>query len=126
MKKIIKNKKGFTLLEIIISIALIGIIAVALLTGISYSTRVLFSSGQFMDKNYQLQVDLENFISGDVDDDAYASLTEELIFDITWTGTVLEDFEVTGKSMHMSSDSLVQNETFYVFYSQGITKSNPK
>ena len=126
MKKMIKDQQGFTLVEIIVSIALIGIISIALLTGISYATKVLFSSGHFMDKNYQLQVELENFISGDVDDTEYDAFTEDLTFNITWTGTTLEDFTVGGKSMHLTSDSLVQNETFYVFFTQGISKSNPK
>jgi len=126
MRKNIKNKEGFTLLEIIVSIALIGIIAVALLSSIRHASTVLFSSGHFMEENYIIQKDLENFISGDIFNDKYDTISEDFTFNITWSTPIAADFSVNGIIMHMSSNALAQDEIFYVFYSQEISISNPK
>jgi len=126
MKKNIKNKAGFTLIEIIVSIALFGIIAIALLSSAKHASTILFSSGQFMEKNYILQNDLENFISGDIFNDKYDTISEDFTFNITWSTPIAADFSVNGIIMHMSSDALAQDEIFYVFYSQEISISNPK
>ena len=127
MNKILRNQNGFTMIEIILSVALIGIISLALLSTIKFASTVLFASGHYMEANYEIQKDLENFVSGDVGNSLYTDLIEDMTLPVTWSGTTdLVDFDITGTVLGMDSSSLVQDETFYVFYTRTITKSEAK
>lgn len=59
MKNCIKKKNGFTLIEVIVSIALLAIIATAFMTLLSNSYADIFISGSKSDALFQAQKEVE-------------------------------------------------------------------
>jgi prepilin-type N-terminal cleavage/methylation domain-containing protein len=46
MSKLMKNEKGFTLIEVLVALGLLGIIAVAFLTGIATSSKAILIANE--------------------------------------------------------------------------------
>src|SRR6056297_1479667 len=65
MKRIIKNNKGVTLLEIIISLAILGIIFTVLINAFSFGTINIFYSGQKSEELMNLQSIVDDVNSND-------------------------------------------------------------
>jgi len=63
-KKIYLHQKGFTLIEIILATAILGILAAAFLPLLSNSMSGIFRSGQRGDALYQAQTKIENATGG--------------------------------------------------------------
>lgn len=64
MKKNSLNKFGFTLVEIIISIVIIGIIAILLVPLFSNNILRIYNSGQKSEALYTAQQDIEQVVAG--------------------------------------------------------------
>jgi prepilin-type N-terminal cleavage/methylation domain-containing protein len=120
MKEKIRNQQGFTLIEIIISIALIGIIAVALYAGIRFARQTLFASKDYMQNNYEIQADLEEYLGTKIPDvDSPLPAAEDL--SISWASTTdVPDFKVSGFRMDKESSAFHLDETFKVYVSSAI------
>src|SRR6056297_2214504 len=71
MKKIIKNNKGVTLLEIIISLAILGIIFTVMINAFSFGTINIIHSGQKSEELMNLQS-----IVDDVNSNSFNSKSE--------------------------------------------------
>ncbi len=56
---------GFTLIEVIVAVALLGLIAVALLSMISFGQTSIFRGGHRSEGNYQLQQVAETILQSD-------------------------------------------------------------
>lgn len=110
------DKKGFTLIEIIIAIALFGIIATAMMPSIQFSLKTLFASGQYMQKNYEIQSEMEDFIGTKT---SSTSADEDLTF--IWANGIVPGFTAHGKSIEADSNSLILEEKFYAFTPISIT-----
>jgi prepilin-type N-terminal cleavage/methylation domain-containing protein len=111
------NENGFTLIEIIISIALLGIITIAMMSSIQFSLRTLFASGQYMQKNYEVQSKMEDFVGTKT---SSASAVQDLEF--KWENvTAVQDFTAHGKSIEVNSNSLHLEENFHAFTPLDIT-----
>lgn len=65
--KKLKNNGGFTLVEIIVSLAIIGILAVAFFSMFGFGMKTIIISGHNSISNFNTQSILENRISGDLD-----------------------------------------------------------
>ena len=80
-KKYSKNKKGFTLIEIIVSIAIMGIISVAFLTMFTSGIIGISNSGEKSNSHYTAQSQMEsnvNNLKNLSDDDFKISSTESI------------------------------------------------
>lgn len=120
MRQKMRNNRGFTLVELILAIALMGIISVFLLAGITFAMRTLFASGDYMEQNYTVQAELDDFVGTD---DSAAKVSQSLTF--TWIGSPgIPDFTVTGDHVSQSTHSLALDETFYAFVPTSITPKN--
>lgn len=62
-----KNKKGFTLIEVILSIAIIGIIAIFVVTIFGSGFRNIINSGKRTQEVFELESLINEGISGDYD-----------------------------------------------------------
>lgn len=121
MIKKYKNNRGLTLIEIIISLALLAIVSMFILSGIQFAMKTLFASGNYMESNYERQAEMENFIRTK---SAASGITTGVILDIDWnTTTSVPDFQVTGDQLDKPSSSLHLNETFKVYVPLTITPS---
>ena len=58
-----KNSRGFTLIEIIIGIAILAVISVAFLTLFSFSITRIISAGRKNESQYVAQEEIENVIA---------------------------------------------------------------
>lgn len=122
MKERIKNQQGFTLIEIIIAIALIGIISVALLAGMQFSNKTLFASRDYMQSNYAVQEDMEKYIG--TKDPSIASSAININFE--WENPTadpdyIKNFTVSGYELDKTSSKLYLDETFKAYVSLTIT-----
>jgi prepilin-type N-terminal cleavage/methylation domain-containing protein len=105
------DKKGFTFIEIIISVAFFGILSIALLLSIQFSLKTLFASGQYMQTNYGIQSEMEEFVGTKA---SSASTDKVLVFE--WeNSTAVKNFKVRGKAIVISSNSLLLEENFKAF-----------
>lgn len=117
MYKIRKYNKGFTLIEIIVSIALFSIIAIAFFPGIQYSLKNLFTSNKFMENNYNIQSELESFLGTEVTSESAV----ETSLAIDWvTTTTVPAFVVSGSSININSNVNYLDEDFEVFIPKNI------
>lgn len=89
MKKTMK-KKGFTLIELIISIALLAIVAVAFSNMFLTGIKGIFNAGHKSKANYISQQALENKISGKpVSIDNVSSTSSNENMEIDFDGTII-------------------------------------
>lgn len=58
------NKKGFTLLELIVSMAIIGLLAVSFLQMFTFGLSGIFSAGKYTKAQYIAQQAIENKLAG--------------------------------------------------------------
>lgn len=117
MRERIKNQRGFTLVEIVIAIALIGIISVALYAGIQFGMRTLSASRDYMQSNYAIQGDLDEYIGTR---DTSAASPESI--NVTWENTTdVPVFTVSGYRLDKTSSVLHLDETFKAYVSSTIT-----
>lgn len=129
MKERIKDQQGFTLIEIIISIALVGIITVSLYAGIKFARQTLSASKDYMQSNYLVQAKLEDYLgtryaevvktarTNGVDllnEDNLLANESRQDLSITWDNTIPE-FVVHGFSMDNPSNAFHLNENFKDF-----------
>lgn len=115
--KIRKKQQGFTLVEIIIAIALIGIIVAGLMAGTQFAVKTLFASGDYMQENYAIQAELEDFIGAGT-----AGGTTSQSLNVNWqNATAVPDFSVSGLQLDKTSDSLHLHETIKAYVSNTIT-----
>lgn len=75
--KLEESSRGFTLVEVLISIAILAVISVALLLLFNQSFVGIIKSGNKAESIYEGQEDLENIITGDVNFDTNEELTLE-------------------------------------------------
>lgn len=112
-----RKKNGFTLVEIIVAIALIGIVITGLMAGMQFAVKTLFASGDYMQENYVIQGQLEDFIGSG---SAVGATSQSL--NITWqNATAVPAFSVSGLRLDKASDSLHLHETIKAFASNTIT-----
>lgn len=118
MKKNIQNGRGFTLIEIIVAMALLGIISVFILSGIQFAMKTLYADGHYMQSNYDVQGKLDDFIGTKTSSDA---MTDQSI-DFSWASpSPIPSFTVTGHQLEEASGSLYLNENFKAFVPTAIT-----
>lgn len=84
------NHNGFTLIEIIISIALLGIVSVSILSIFSGSLSFIFDAGRRNSEQFNYQESIENAIS-------YNDLTAGTSKNISINFTGIDDFTVSGR-----------------------------
>lgn len=117
MKKNIQNRQGFTLIEIIVAMALLGILSVFILSGIQFAMKTLYADEHYMQSNYDVQGKLDDFIGTKTSSDA---MTKSIEF--TWAGTSpIPSFIVTGLQLKEASGSLYLSENFKAFVPTAIT-----
>lgn len=119
MKSIMKNQHGFTFIEIILAIALVGIVAVGLLSGIKFAMETLFASGHYMQKNYVNQGELEDFLTQGTTTGSGTIDSQEL--EITWKNGSVPPFETDGIRLDTPADSSYLHETIKAYYPTAIT-----
>ena len=112
MIKLFNKSNGFTLIEIIISLALFSIIAIAFFPGIQYSIRNLFISNKFMENNYQIQAEMESFLGTEVTSETVVNSTLNFNWD---AGATVPNFSVNGINLSIDSNQSYLDEEFEVF-----------
>jgi prepilin-type N-terminal cleavage/methylation domain-containing protein len=103
----VKDQDGLTLVEIILSIALLSIVIVAVFSGLNYAYNVLFSSKELSEQTYEIQKEYEQELtkvrllpqdttqaSYDKVDDSRVIDDQPIVFD--WDSEDLEDFSAEG------------------------------
>lgn len=119
----IRDNQGFTLIEIVIAIALAGIISVALLAGIQFAVKTMYAGRDYMQSNYAVQGDLDEYI-GSKDVSTASSQTISFEWEDTTAdgnAVVVPDFTVSGYRLDKTSSKLHLNETFKAYVSSTIT-----
>lgn len=114
MKHNARYSKGFTLVEIIIAVAFIGIIAVAFFSVTSFAVKELASSNDYMQKNYQVQGELDEFI-GTRDSTGTSPETVNITWSTVPYAPTVPDFNVSGVRLDKQSDAFHFDETFKAF-----------
>ncbi len=112
MKKIIEDRRGFTFIELILSITLLGIISIFVLSGIQFAMETLYVSERYMKESYELQSELEQFVG------TMTSAEKETDFQMhfTWSSSAsVPDFKVKGDLLNKTSESRHLRESFFVF-----------
>lgn len=112
MKGLIKYQSGFTFIEIILAIALIGIIAAGLLSGIKFAMEGLYASKYYMQKNYSNQGEMEEFIAKGTTTETTSTQT----LTITWQSGPVPNFSVSGTRLDKPANSSYLHETIKVLY----------
>lgn len=112
MIKFFCKDNGFTLIEIIVSIALFSIIAIAFFPGIQYSIRNLFISNKFMENNYKIQAEMESFLGTEVTSESAVTTTMNFNWD---AGATVPNFTVNGINLSIDSQQNYLDEEFEVF-----------
>lgn len=111
---------GFTLMELIISIAFMGIISIALLSAIQFATLTLINSGQYSDSVFLRQADLELAIIGAQDHNA--SGPDSMVVAWQWNGSGsgadAPSYNAGGEIVTVNPSSRYLEENFEVFLPQ--------
>ena len=66
MKKNCNNNKGFTLIEVLVSMAIIGLMAIAFLPLFTDGFRWIYSAGHRSSDNHDFQADIEREITEEI------------------------------------------------------------
>ena len=96
------NKKGFTIVEVLVAMALLSLAAVAFIALMSFSVSSIFLAGEKSEKIFDAQGEIESEISAQLpsgDDEVKINFPDEVADDLTITGEKLEiTYEYNGGS----------------------------
>ncbi len=101
MKALMKNRRGFTLIELIVSIAILAIIIIAFMPLFSFSFVNTFRSGNQSEAVYQNQSLLEESYSGAEEVEGVISTELPQPLEINIDGVIVR---VPGRLIEVSSD----------------------
>ncbi len=103
----VKDQAGLTLVEIILSIALLSIIIMAVFSGLHFAFNVLFSTKELSEQTYEIQKEYEQeltevrLLPQDTTEESYDELAESTVIDnqpiiFDWDSEDLVDFSAEG------------------------------
>jgi type II secretory pathway pseudopilin PulG len=103
----IKDQAGLTLVEIILSIALLSVVIMAVFSGLHFAYNVLFSTKELSEQTYEIQREYEQeltkvrLLPQDTTEASYDEPDESTVIDdqpilFDWATDDLEDFSAEG------------------------------
>lgn len=115
IRKLIVGEDGMTLMELIISILLISIIAMAAFAGLQYGYHVMMTSGYYIELAYEGQQELESNLS------MVSSLGEDTVAaDPIFAATPTDEYDETINFIWDTTDFLVGVDALQDFDAIGI------
>jgi len=103
----VKDQAGLTLVEIILSIALLSVVIMAVFSGLHFAYNVLFSTKELSEQTYEIQKEYEQeltevrLLPQDTTEASYDELADSTVIDdqpiiFDWDSEDLEDFNAEG------------------------------
>jgi prepilin-type N-terminal cleavage/methylation domain-containing protein len=102
-----KDQAGLTLVEIILSIAILSVVIMAVFSGLHFAYNVLFSTKELSEQTYEIQREYEQeltevrLLPHDTTEASYDELADSTVIDdqpiiFDWDSEDLEDFSAQG------------------------------
>lgn len=105
----LNNKKGFTLLELIISMAIIGLLTVSFLGMFTFGLNGIFTAGKYSKSQYLAQQAIENKLAG-----VSVALPQYIFSPSDNTLTVALTFQLSGQTdVNIAVDGKLKNIYYY-------------
>ncbi len=124
--KFLKNEKGLTLMELMISMVLITIIGFASFAGLQYAYYVLAESREYIEDTYETQAGFEQGLtyvdtsqvadSASIQTDSNSTrVTVDYTIEFTWTTGGIPNFNAIGHVLEKDIDASYLGNTLYFF-----------
>jgi len=91
------NKKGFTIVEVLVAMALLSLAAVAFIALMSFSVSSIFLAGEKSEKIFDAQGEIESEISAQM-----PSGDDEVKINFTGAFTDADDLTITGEKLEIT------------------------
>lgn len=124
--RFLKNEKGLTLMELMISMVLITIIGFASFAGLQYAYHILAESREYIEDTYETQAGFEKGLtyvdtsevsdSASIQSDSNSSrITSDYTIEFTWTTSGIPNFNAIGHVLEKDIDVSYLGNTLYFF-----------